>query len=155
GLSLSVDNNTCTAPCSFLWAQGSSHTIAVATSPQSGGSGIQYVYSSWSDTGAQSHTITTLSTATTYMANFTTQYQVTFVQSGIGTDTGTNQVLSLTVNGTTTNYNVGNLPPATWYNSGTLLTYTYSSPVGTSPASGKQYAWTNTTPPSPLTVNAA
>jgi EamA domain-containing membrane protein RarD len=47
---------------------GSSHTIATTT-PQSGGTGIQYVWSSWSDSGKISH-IVAPTVATTYTANF-------------------------------------------------------------------------------------
>lgn len=55
---------------------GSSHTIAT-TSPQSGGTGIQYVFDNWSDRVAISHSITVPPTATTYTASFNTQYQLT------------------------------------------------------------------------------
>src|SRR5262249_52827165 len=46
GLSFIVDGTTYTAAQSFSWGPGSSHTIAT-TSPQSGGTGVQYVWSSW------------------------------------------------------------------------------------------------------------
>ncbi len=46
-------------------------------SPQSGGTGIQYVWFAWSDSGTISHTITVPSTATTYTATFQTQYLLT------------------------------------------------------------------------------
>ena len=66
GLSVSVDGVTSTAPATFAnWASGSTHTLA-ATSPQ----GLN-VFSSWSDNGTQSHTITAGGTSTTYTANFT------------------------------------------------------------------------------------
>jgi hypothetical protein len=77
GLLVSVDGGTATtAPLVENWAPGSSHTITT-TSPQSGGTGVQYVFSSWSDSGAISHSITVPSTATTYTATFNTQYQLT------------------------------------------------------------------------------
>ena len=60
----------------FSWVPGTSHTVSVA-SPQSGPSGTQYVYSSWSDGGGQSHSITAPSSSTTYTASFTTQYNLT------------------------------------------------------------------------------
>ncbi|MDI6793997.1 MAG: PKD domain-containing protein [bacterium] len=72
---ITVDS-TNTALQIFNWTPGSSHTIGVS-SPQSGGSGIQYAFSSWSDGEAQTHAITTPSSATTYTAYFTTQYQLT------------------------------------------------------------------------------
>ncbi len=75
GRSFTVNGTTYTAAQTFSLAPGSSLTIA-ATSPQSGGTGIQYVWSSWSDGGAISHTVTP-TTSTTYTANFATQYYLT------------------------------------------------------------------------------
>src|SRR5208282_5875557 len=76
-LLVSVDGGSSTAaPLLENWVIGSSHTIAT-TSPQSGGTGVQYAFSSWSDGGAISHSITVPSTATTYTASFATQYQLT------------------------------------------------------------------------------
>jgi len=98
GLQIIVDSSTYTAPQTFYWAAGSSHTLGV-TSPQSGTTGTRYVFSSWSDGGAQTHKITTPSSATTYTAYFTTQYSLT---------TSANPVGGGTVNPSGTN----------WYNSG-------------------------------------
>ena len=76
-LLVSVDGGTATAaPLVENWVPGSSHTIAT-TSPQAGGPGVQYVFNSWSDTGAISHSISVPSSATTYTASFTPQYQLT------------------------------------------------------------------------------
>jgi hypothetical protein len=75
GRSLTVDGTTYTSTQVFNWLAGSSHTIATS-SPQSGGAGTQYVWSSWSDSGAQSHTVSP-SSSTTYTANFATQYFLT------------------------------------------------------------------------------
>src|SRR5262249_16186916 len=57
GLTISVDGTSYTSAQIFSWQPGSSHTIAT-TSPQSGGTGIQYVWSSWSRGGAISHPVT-------------------------------------------------------------------------------------------------
>jgi hypothetical protein len=77
GLLVSVDGGTPTsAPLTENWVPGSAHTIATS-SPQAGGAGVQYVWSNWSDSGAISHGITVPSTATTYTATFSTQYQLT------------------------------------------------------------------------------
>ena len=60
-------------------------TIA-APGPQ--GTGTRSVFSSWSDSGAQSHTVTiTAGSATTYTATFTTQYLLTTSVTGSGTIT--------------------------------------------------------------------
>jgi hypothetical protein len=80
GQSITVDSTVDTSPQAFLWTAGSAHTIAT-TSPQSGSSGTQYVFASWSDSGALSHSVTAPSVTTTYTANFTTQYQLTTASS--------------------------------------------------------------------------
>src|SRR4029453_4151198 len=56
GRTLSVDGRTYNWTQTFPWASGSSHTIATS-SPQSGGTGVRYVWSRWSDNGAISHTV--------------------------------------------------------------------------------------------------
>src|SRR5262249_48826208 len=75
GLSFTVDGTTYTATQTFSWVSGSSHTIATTT-PQSGGTGVQYVWQKWSDNGAISHTVAP-TVNTTYTATFRTQYQLT------------------------------------------------------------------------------
>jgi len=52
GRSLTVDGGGCTAPCTFQWTPGTNHTIATTT-PQSGGTGTQYVFASWSAGGTR------------------------------------------------------------------------------------------------------
>jgi hypothetical protein len=81
GVSFAVDGTNYTSAQTFNWTSGSNHTIAT-TSPQSGGTGVQYVWSSWSDGGTMSHTITP-TTSSTYTANFTTQYYLT-MSAGAG-----------------------------------------------------------------------
>src|SRR5262249_23245045 len=81
GRSVTVDGTDYTSAQVFSWVPGSSHTLAT-TSPQSGGTGVQYVWSSWSDGGAMSHTITPSSNVT-YTAGFTTQYYLT-MSAGTG-----------------------------------------------------------------------
>src|SRR5438105_2870556 len=75
GVSFTVEGTTYTAAQRFSWVPGSSHTIAT-TSPQSGGTGVQYVWTKWSDHGATSHTVAP-TTNTTYTATFKTQYFLT------------------------------------------------------------------------------
>ena len=75
GRSFSVDGTTYSSAQTFEWEQGSSHTMSVE-SPQ-GSDGTRYVFSNWSDGGAVSHSITVPTSANTYTANFTTQYQLT------------------------------------------------------------------------------
>jgi hypothetical protein len=114
GRSFTVDGTAYTTAQTFSWVPGNSHTIAT-TSPQSGGTGIQYVWSSWSDGGAMSHTVAP-TVATTYTANFTTQYLLT---TGYG------------------NGGSGVTPNSGWYNSGANVA------LGATAASGYSFSnWT-------------
>jgi hypothetical protein len=75
GLSFTVDGTTYTNAQTFSWTPGSNHTIATTT-PQSGGAGIQYAWSSWSDGGPITHAVSP-SVNMNYTANFTQQYFLT------------------------------------------------------------------------------
>jgi hypothetical protein len=97
GLSFSMDGTNYTTQQTFNWVPGSNHTLAT-TGTQSGGSGTQYVWSSWSDGGAISHTVAP-TTGTSYTANFTTQYFLTM-------NAGANGSVS---------------PASGWTNSGTVV----------------------------------
>jgi hypothetical protein len=81
GLSFAVDGTNYTGGQTFSWTPGSNHTIAT-TSPQSGGTGVQYLWGSWSDGGAISHTVSP-TVNTNYTANFSTQYYLT-MSAGAG-----------------------------------------------------------------------
>ncbi len=102
GLSLTADGTNYSSTQTFNWVYGSTHTIAT-TSPQSGGTGVQYVWGSWSDGGALSHLVTA-NTNVTYTANFTTQYYLTMNAGAGGTvspasgwnNSGTNVNISAT-----------------------------------------------------------
>ena len=110
GLGITVDGTSYTGPQTFTWAVGSSHTMSVA-SPQSGVTGVQYVYGSWSDGGGQSHTITVPSSSTTYTASFGTQYRLTTSVSASGGG-------SVTPSGTN------------WYNSGQVVSVGATASAG-------------------------
>src|SRR5207253_407112 len=56
GLSFTVDGTSYSTAQTFSWTPGSSHTIAT-TSPQSGGSGVRYVWQGWSGGGAVSRSV--------------------------------------------------------------------------------------------------
>lgn len=81
GRSFLVDGTTYTTAQTFSWFAGESHSVGT-TSPQVGGPGTQYVWTSWTDGGAITHTVTP-SASTTFTANFQTQYQLT-MQAGPG-----------------------------------------------------------------------
>jgi hypothetical protein len=100
GRTFTVDGTNYSSAQTFTWAYGTQHTIAINTQTQAGGTGTQYVWTSWSDAGAASHTISTPATNTTYTANFKTQYYLTTAEAGVG--------------GTIT-------PSSGWYDSGTQV----------------------------------
>jgi hypothetical protein len=79
GLSFSVDGTPYTTTQTLSWTVGSSHTIAT-TSPQTS-AGTQNTFTSWSDEGALSHSVTAPSSATSYTATFATSYLLTTVAS--------------------------------------------------------------------------
>lgn len=64
-----------TAPHTTTWNAGSSHSIGI-DSTQNGSTGTRYVFQSWSDSGAATHTVAP-SVNTTFVATFNTQYYLT------------------------------------------------------------------------------
>jgi len=84
GLHVTVDGAGYATPQTFDWSPGSTHTIAAA-SPQGGSGGSRSVFSSWSDGGARSHVILVPDTATTYIASFGSEYQLTTLTGTGGT----------------------------------------------------------------------
>ena len=138
---VTVDGNSITTPDIITtWTPGSTHTIA-AISTVAGPTGTQYIYASWSDAGAQSHTYTVPSSAATVTANFQTQYQVTFDASS--NVKGDSSVTLVTAGG---NAKTGvQLPYTAWYNSSQSVTYNYVSPIASSGApSTTRYLWSST-----------
>lgn len=134
GRAFTVDSVSYTNAQMFSWPPGSVHMIA-APSPQSGGAGVQYVWSSWSDGGAISHNVSPTSN-TIYTVSFTTQFYLT-MNSSSG----------------------GNASPASgWVNSNSPVSLTASSDVGfaftnwTGVGTGS-YSGTNPTPV--ITMNSA
>lgn len=131
--SIVVDGTTYTSQQTFPWLLGSSHTIT-ANSPVPGDSGTQYVWASWADGGDQSRTITTPSSPTTYTANYQTQYQVTYSQTGC----------SLSVS----------LPATEWVNAGGSATGVFPSTVTFSDGM-TQCLLRNASPPGPINAPTA
>jgi hypothetical protein len=128
GLSITVDGTNYAAPQTFQWVIGSSHTIAVSS--QSGGTGTQYVFVNWSDSGAQSHSVIVPSSATTYTANFTTQYFLTTAASAGGSIS----------------------PASGWYNTGTVVSISATANSGFQ-FTGFSGDLSGTTTPQNLTMN--
>src|SRR5205823_11198331 len=127
-LSFTVDGTSYTATQTFSWASGSGHTIAT-TLPQSGDTGVRYLWTKWSDGGAISHTVTPTKN-TTYTANFTKQYYLTMNAAGGGKVSPAsgwkNSGATISISATPTN--------------NTLVSYTFTGWAGTGTGS---YSGTN------------
>jgi len=85
-----VDGDAVTTPETFVWIEGSTHSIS-AVSPVSCGVQCRYVFTGWSDEGGRSHSITVSVPLIpdglffpTYTANYQEQYYVTIQSSGLG-----------------------------------------------------------------------
>ena len=123
GPTVSVDGGTAfTGSQMFQWAPNSQHTIST-TSPQTNGT-TQYVWLNWSDSGAISHMVSGPSTATTFTANFKTQYQLT---------TNVNLAAGGTVSPATGFYDAGsNINITATPNSPQYAFYNFTGDLGTS-----------------------
>jgi hypothetical protein len=86
GLSFSIEGTTYNSTQAPKWILGSSHTVATTT-PQAGAAGTQYTFTSWSDGGALSHSVTASTSPAGYTANFSTQYMLTSGVSPAGSGT--------------------------------------------------------------------
>src|SRR5271154_6414437 len=92
GLKVMVDGRDNWQAYNFVWGQGETHTLS-AESPQTDAHGRTWVFSSWTDAGAQAHSITVPTTGTSMIvsANYTELQQVTVNSTPSG--------LTFTVNG--------------------------------------------------------
>jgi len=90
GLTVTTSGSGCvpstfTTPVTLTWTPGSTCTLSVTT-PQSGGTGVQYAFAQWQDgTTGTSDVVTAPATTATYTATFTTQYQLTTAAGSGGT----------------------------------------------------------------------
>ena len=75
GLSFSVDGTTYSSAQTFTWTIGSSHTIATANL-QDLGSDSLFAFTSWSDGGTSSHSVTASAGTASYTALFSRHYPV-------------------------------------------------------------------------------
>ena len=126
---LTVDSTPYTysqLPLALQWIPSSTHTIA-AVSPIAAGTGKQYVYTSWSNSGSQSQTYTVPSAAATVTANYKTQYQATFA-------------VTPTSSGTTTP------SAATWFDAGVA-----GQAISATPSGGYTFSSWSATPSSAVT----
>ncbi|MCX6927134.1 MAG: hypothetical protein NT154_28600, partial [Verrucomicrobia bacterium] len=112
GLIVTVDGTNYTAPVTFDWTSGSSHSLDTP-SPQVAGDGhSRSAFAAWSDGEARSHSITVPASDTTNTATFAMQYllDTTVTPSGAGT--------------------VTNDPAGPWYDAGQLVSLTAMTNAG-------------------------
>ncbi len=124
-----VDGNAVTTPASFTWEVGSTHTLT-ALSPVAASDTKRYVWANWSDGGAITHTYTVTSSSATVTANFKTQYQIVFAQTGIDSS-ASEDIVTVTTDGTSQAQSYNNLPANSWVNAGTQVAYSFESNVST------------------------
>jgi hypothetical protein len=122
---------------------GYAYESTVATSPASD---KQYTL-----TNAPGTSIASVTSAQTVTGTYGVQWKVTFAQTGIGGDTGTNTVVTVAGNPQA----AGALPSFVWVADGGSVSYAFASTVATSPAGGKQYSLTNSPGTSIASVTAA
>ncbi len=83
GLTLQADGASFAASRSFSWTPGSAHTLAA---PSQNAPGTQYVFSNWSNGGAQTQTYVTPASNASVTANYAVRYEVrASAGSGAGT----------------------------------------------------------------------
>ena len=127
-----------------------------AETPVADGAGKQWRFASWSGdaTGSTTPVSVTMNAAKSVTANYLAQYSVTFTQTGIGADTSAT-VLTITnpISATKTAAQLASY--SEWFDAGSNVVYSYAANVSTDPVSGKRYALTSTTPPSPINSLAA
>jgi iron complex transport system substrate-binding protein len=112
---------------------------------------MQYVWAGWSDGGSQTHTYTVSNGDAIVTADYKTQYQVVFEQSGLE-NVASGTVVSVSIGGANpTQMSYANLPYSSYVDAGTQITYNYQSNVSTS-ISGWQYNLGSITGPSSPTV---
>ena len=82
---VSVDGVLVTTPQTFSWIPDSMHSIS-AVQTMSGGEGVKYIFSSWSNGGGQSQNYTVVNSTQTLTAAYNTQYYLT-AKTNVGTVT--------------------------------------------------------------------
>jgi hypothetical protein len=104
------------------------------------GSPIRYVFTHWTGdaSGSNRPVPLTLNSQKNITANYKTQFEITFNQSGVGSDfTGTVLIVD------DVGYGVGTLPVSFWWDMNSVHNFAFQSPLVVS-ANTKQHVWTST-----------
>ncbi len=139
---INVDGTNYTTPQTFTWTISETHALE-ALSQVLGPAGTRYVFTSWSDGEAQTHNYTVPSSSGTVVANYKTQYEVTFNQTGLD-DTSTGTVVM--IGGITKTR--AELPFTDWFDDGTVYNY---NAVVSSRDPDREFTLIGVTPASPIT----
>ena len=75
-----------------VWLSGSTHTIAVDSAQLSSSGATRYLFSSWSDGGARSHSVSGSTTGATYTAQVSVQYLAQLAVAGGGSVSATRTI---------------------------------------------------------------
>jgi hypothetical protein len=81
GRTLTVDGVNVLAPTTTTWISGTSHTVSA---PNQASGGTSYIFSSWSDGGAQSHTTMAGTSSTSLTATYMKKHKLTLSVQGSG-----------------------------------------------------------------------
>ena len=85
GLGFIVDGTSYVTTLAANWEVGSSHNLAAPS--QKGAPGTRFSFANWSDSGAQTHSVNAPGIATTYTAQFITEFQLYTSVSPVGSGT--------------------------------------------------------------------
>ena len=132
GRSFVVDGTTYASSQTFTWAPGAAHSIEAPT-PQAEGADTRYLFTSWSDGGAETHSISPNGNST-YTATFKVQHMLTVTGGAGGTAA----------------------PSGGWTDGGTIVTITASPDSGysfDSWAGAGSGSYTGGTNPASVTMN--
>jgi len=117
---------------SLWWDDGSVHTFTYA-SPLVVTANVKRYFL----TGFDASSPYTVSGSATITGSYKTQYNVTFAQSGVGSDfTGTVVTID------SSNYAVNALPVSFWWDEGSVSSFSFASPLAVDVM--KQYVWSST-----------
>jgi len=133
-----VDGEPTTTTTQYSWNIGSSHTL----DPDSGYSpstGTKLLFQQWNDGNTEDPRSITVTEDATYTAQWNTQFNVTFQQSGCGGPA------HVTIDSGSPN----TLPYSTWMDTGSSHNFIFESPVI---VGGDQWFLTSTSHSSPITV---
>jgi hypothetical protein len=147
-----VDDTPITTPTTFTWTVGSTHTLE-ALSPVTGPTGTQYVWTSWSDGGVQTHDYVVPGSDATVTANYKTQYQITVTASPSGALGGTFKV-TYTQCGTTYTNVQKTITWIEWADANTMVSVSEPQDV-INGASGTRYKFDHYNPSSGVTMDQA